>query len=155
MYLHRSLLALLFLVAGSSAVAGVIPGRWEKVEQLSAGTPIVIELQSGERLPGVFKETSSDGLTLTRYGGGDLELTKDQIRLIEGAEPVTDNRLNGTLIGFGIGAGSYLGAHALLCCAPAEAHDAAAALVFGGIGALIGLVADHSVKGREQLYRAP
>ncbi|MFQ5741353.1 MAG: hypothetical protein ACE5JX_20335 [Acidobacteriota bacterium] len=144
----------IFVLATSALAAGVIPGRWEKVENLSPGTPVVVRLTAGDRVAGSFEAVSSDTVTLGRYQGGALQLAKDEIKAILGVERVTDNRLDGTLIGLGIGAGSYLGLHAVLCCAPSEAHDAGAALFFGGIGALVGLLADHSVKGPEVYFRA-
>ncbi len=143
------------LLGGSLLSAGVIPGRWEKVQALNPGAPIVVRLQAGDRLAGLFKELSAEELTITRYEGGEMKFPKSSIAAIQGSERVADTRVDGTLIGLGIGAGSYLGLHAALCCAPDEAHDAAAALFFGGIGALVGFIADYNVKGPEILYREP
>ena len=35
-----------------SARAQVIPGRWEKVEALTLGPPITVELKNGDRIEG-------------------------------------------------------------------------------------------------------
>ncbi len=153
--MKNSIAALAVIVlSGSFLSAGVIPGRWDKVQTLNPGTPIEVRLQSGDRMACIFEGLSSEELTVTRYVGGELKLPRSEVAVIHGTENGRDNRANGTLIGFGIGAGSYLAAHAIACCPPAEAHDAGAALFFGGIGALVGFVADHFTTGPEVLYRS-
>ncbi len=155
MYVGWAIRAMVVLLGSSLLLGGVIPGRWEKVQALAIGTPIVVRLHEGDRVACTFQRLTEHEITVTRYDGVEATFSKSRVRAIQGVEVVADQRWDGPLIGFGIGAGSYLGLHAAACCAPSEAHDAGAALFFGGIGALIGFIADHNVKRPEAIYLAP
>ena len=44
--------------------AGVIPGRWEKVENLDLGARITLELKNGDPLEGHFEGLSASGVDI-------------------------------------------------------------------------------------------
>ena len=45
----------LVVLLSTSLQAGVIPGRWEKVETLGQGAEIIITMQSGDRLKAAWE----------------------------------------------------------------------------------------------------
>jgi hypothetical protein len=149
----------------ASAFAGLIPGRWDKVDQLPAGTAIVVHLFSGEKLEANFIRTSPDSLDFTLAGGPERHIPKSEVREVSRAEKTRDSLKNGLLIG--TGAGFAIGFCGL---AAFNAHETASgpiwdteavstyagAGVLGGlIGALVGIGIDSAVKTQEQLFRAP
>lgn len=142
--------AALAFLAGGFLYAQAVPGRWEKVDSLKPNSGIVITLKAGDRLEGTFKSSNPDSLTLNELSGGERVFPKSEIRKITSRETHDDPVANGTLIGFGAGAGGFLAVHAAIV--PLQEHDAAQALACGGIGALVGLLIDKAVKKPETLY---
>ena len=63
---YRTVAIVLILVGLLSvpAQAQVIPGRWEKIEALGVGPPIIVDLKSGDRLEGKFAALSPSELSL-------------------------------------------------------------------------------------------
>ena len=145
------ILIVLFSTAGQ---AGVIPGRWEKVDAQPRTAGLEVVLNSGERINCFFKGSDSDSLTIADPVEGERRLPKSAVARIETARDGRDTVADGTLIGFGAGAGGYLGLHTAACCAPDQAHDLWAALTFGGIGALVGFALDIVSRRPEVLYVA-
>ena len=84
-----------------SALAEVVPGRWEKVEALKSGSQITVELKNGDRIKGQFEGLSPSELLL-RTGSAQAVVPKGEIRQITIVRH--DSVKNGTLIGAGVGA---------------------------------------------------
>ena len=138
----------------TSGQAGVIPGRWEKVDAQSRTAGLQVLLKSGERINCFFKAADSDSLIVADPVAGERRLPKSAVVRVETIQDGRDTVADGTLIGFGAGAGGYLGIHAVACCSPNQAHDLWAALTFGGIGALVGFALDVVSRRSEVLYVA-
>jgi hypothetical protein len=150
-----TILALLVL-ATASLQAGVIPGRWEKVEALHAGYPIVVTLESGERLRAVFDGLSEKGLLLTKGDKQGLDVPKAHVVKIEGQEKIENNGLgNGAIIGAVVGGGFGLGAALACACEDEAGFVAVATALYGAIGTGVGVGVDALFKSREVLYKAP
>ncbi|MEE8584187.1 MAG: hypothetical protein V3T83_04975 [Acidobacteriota bacterium] len=138
-----------------SMQAGIIPGRWEKVDTLVPDTEIVVMLDSGERLVARYQESSPAAILVRRPDGKELELPKRAVEKVVLAGVKKKDRIwDGLAIGAAVGAGSYLIGHAASCCAPNAPHDAAFAGVFAAIGMGIGALIDFAVRQEEVLYRA-
>jgi hypothetical protein len=140
----------LIILSLVSLNAAVVPGRWEKLETQAPNTVLIVVLQSGERITCFFKETASDSLTVVDPAGRERPIPKSEVSRVETSAEVSDSVVNGTLIGFGAGALGYLSVHAAI--APLETHDAAGAIIIGGIGALVGFLADKALENPEVLY---
>lgn len=141
---------LLVLVSQVGLMAAVVPGRWEKVDSQPPSTGLMLILKSGERINCFFKSSDPETLTVVDPVAGERRIPKSEVRKVESIQVVPDSVVNGILIGFGIGAGGYLAIHAPL--ADLQEHDFPAALAIGGIGALIGLLADKAVERPTVLY---
>jgi len=142
----------------------VLPGRWEKIEQLQPGTVIIITLKTGERVEGTFKSINQDAVCVSEGGAQEREIHKSLVQRIETAGKVPDRLRNGTLIGLLIGAASGIAAIVALIYAKTDGpvywdEDGAGyvisgALVGGGIGAATGAIVDASIKRPDVLYQA-
>lgn len=84
------------------AEAGVVPGRWEKVQAEKPGTEMIIRLVSGEEIRGAFREVGSDSLLVT-VAGSPRTLPKSEVAKITTAERRAGRLWKGALIGAGIG----------------------------------------------------
>ena len=84
------------------AHAQVIPGRWEKVSNLDFGTPITVELKSGDQVGGDFDGLSASELEIkTRTALATIP--KTDVQTI--TTPPKDGLGEGALIGAATGAG--------------------------------------------------
>lgn len=133
--------------------AEVIPGRWEKVSNLSFGTPITVELLSGDQVEGDFDGLSASELEIKTHTAL-TRIPKTDVQTI--TTPPKDGLGDGALIGAAIGAG-VLG---LVSSKRSYDYSAFGKLSLGAIGAAIGLgigvAADASVKSEDTiLYKAP
>jgi hypothetical protein len=139
----------------STMWAGVIPGRWEKVDGLTSGTEITVKLQAGDRIDCAFKSSGPEDLILIELGGSERRIPKFEVLKITRREKYDDFVGDGAVIGLGVGAtfGLVVAAIAYADCGHA-AYFAVGPLVYGGIGAGIGVVADALHKGNEVLYKA-
>ncbi len=154
----------ILLLAALTARADVIPGRWEIVDGLKPGTPIIVKLKAGDRMEGILKGSSPANLTFIDVTGNEVKLTETEILRVESAEKTKDSLKNGALIGAGLGAAGgfaalYGFANQVTSSGPIwDAESAgffiAAALAGAGIGALAGLAVDASIKGKKVLYKA-
>ena len=94
-----SVLSLLLLVT-TSLQAGVVPGRWEKLDAQPVGTRILVTLDGGDRLECDFKGSGTDAVTVIDQSGVERTLPKSAIRKILSARRrVNDSVIRGGLIG--------------------------------------------------------
>ena len=147
----------LTILATATLEAGVIPGRWEKVDGLQEGTRIVVEIKSGDRLEGAFKGSSPQELTVTDPAGSDRQVPKTAVAKIVTAEKVKDGLTNGMLIGMGVGTGVAVGAVALATGGVSEECIVCGLAICAGFagGWGIGAAIDAIHQGPEVLYQAP
>jgi hypothetical protein len=139
----------------------VPPGNWGAVENLPQGTKSV-RLTFGDRMDGAYLGLDDESIRLAvdekeeKYSRNDVAEVW-QLR-------VPDRKLNGTLIGMGIGAAGGIATMAVGLNAGANGHAFSdkesgavllgGTLIGGGIGALVGAIIDTTVKGDRLLYRA-
>ena len=154
----------LLLVTTTSLQAQTIPGRWEKVDALAPGTPIIVKLRAGDRFEGAFKNTDPEGISLTDRRQKELRVPKSAVRTVETAAKVRDRLRNGAWIGAGLG--SLSGMVAVIGFARSvtasgsiwgqemTGYMVGAGLVGAGIGALAGTAVDAAMKSGEVIYRA-
>jgi len=155
---------MLCILASTPLQGQVLPGRWEKIERLQPGTPIITTLKTGERLEGAFKSLDQDTVGLTIDSTHERQIPKSLVQRIETEGKVPDRLRNGTLIGMLIGAtGGIIGMVALINAktngpvywdGTGAGYLIAGGLVGGGIGAATGAIADASIKRPEVLYQA-
>ena len=152
------------LLTVSTVRADVLPGRWELVDALEPGTPVIIRLKAGDRMECVFKGSSPVDVIFADERGNEGRLPKSEILRIEMAEKTGDGLANGALIGMGLGAAGAIGAlyayaDSVTASGPIWGGDSAgyfilAGFVGAGIGALVGMAADASIKKNKVLYEA-
>ena len=144
-------------LAVASASAGVVPGRWEKVDGLQEGTQIVVEIKSGDRLEGAFKRVSPQELTIIDLGGSDRQVPRTVVAKIVTAEKFKDGLTNGMLIGMGIGTGAAVGAVALATGGVSEECTVCGLAILVGFagGWGMGAAIDAIHQKPEVLYEAP
>jgi hypothetical protein len=157
-------LFMMVLLAASSVQAGVIPDRWEKIEALSSGAPLIVKLRGGERLECIFNTIGSDEISFLESSGRERRLPRSAILRIETAAVMHDRLRNGILLGAIIGVAGGLSGIAIYANAMTNGpvywgEDGAlyllgAALVGGGIGAATGAIVDAAVKHHQVLYQA-
>lgn len=152
------------LLAAVQAHADAIPGRWDKVDALQGGTPIVVTLKSGDRLEAAFRHIRPAEIVLQDEQGVERAVPKEAVLKVESGKEVRDRLRNGAIIGAVVGSGA-----AVLALAGYAARETAsgpiwggeatgyylgAALVGAGVGALSGMAIDAAGRSREVLYRA-
>lgn len=142
----------------ATAMAGSpIPGRWDKVEQLSTGVLLEVRLKSGDRVEGTFLRAQGPSLSIVG-DNGVLTYPRDEVALVTAAETRRDGIGDGALKGVAAGAvgGVALGL--------ASWGDNGPGPLFGftmlgtGIGAIAGALVDlgvPEVRQDEILYKAP
>ncbi len=163
-------LTICFLLLPDSTLlqAGVIPGRWEKVDAQTPGTGLTVIMKSGDRFDCAFKELQMDTLVV-ETSSGERRIPKVDIQRLETSELVSDPVKDGTLKGVVIGAvvvgvfGGLVGA-ADRSIGGGTGDQIQGALVVGaigagigaGAGAAIGFTVDYAVKHKrpEVLYVA-
>jgi len=142
----------------SSLAAGVVPGRWEKVDSLIEGTGIIVKMDGGDRIEGEFFSSDAKSITIQTFEQVERDLPKAGVKKIQTIEKTGRNKIwDGALIGAGIGAGAMAITLAASGGFDEQFEGAAAAclLVSAGIGAGIGLGIDAAVGARKTLYLAP
>ena len=137
------------------AQAGVIPGRWEKVNALKPGSQVVVHLKSQDQLDGNLIETNPEALRLATEDGSIREIPKLAVQTVTLER--SGNR--STWIGAGIGGAAGVAIGAGLSSGFDEtflARTDLTALTFGAVGALAGALVGRtsSRPEREVLYRA-
>jgi hypothetical protein len=145
-------------ILSGSLIAGVVPGRWEKVDTQRTGAELTIILKSGDRIDGVLKGTTPDSLTIVA-GNSEQLLPKSQVQRVQTLHNVHRNR--GLASGMAVGAlaaipGALVGN--ALSDADHGKNTAIGAVSFGaigaGIGAAIGFAFDKAHEAPEVLYEA-
>lgn len=133
--------------------AVIVPGRWEKLDALQPGQQITVTLKSGDRIDADFQSSSPDEISLvtrSRRLLAALKIPKADVEQVSSLE--ADSRLNGTLIGAGVGAAFGLTGIATADSAKGPLIGSA---ITAGIGALIGFAIDAVRKKSEIVYQAP
>ncbi len=152
------LLAML-LLALTHVEAGVIPGRWEKVDALPQGARLAVIMKAGgEHIRGTFERSDNEVLVLTDEASTLRHIAKPSVKKVFDSY-VADTKWDGLLIGGAIGAGAgaaigpavWGGEEQLFTNADAAALSA----MFGALtGGLIGLVLDERRERTVELYLA-
>lgn len=148
------LTASIVLIAPALAVAQEPVTSFDQLGmRLKPGDRIWVTDAKGREVDGRIQRVWADALTVdtetsTTFPARDVNLIRE-------ARP--DSLWNGTLIGFGVGAAPW-------CIAAAASHEAGTSVgveclegtvVFGSIGALIGLAIDAGHGKKLTVYRAP
>lgn len=155
----------MMLLMTATARSESIPGRWERVEALATGTAVMVRLQGGERIEGVFAAIGPNEIIVTETNGKERRLPRTVISKIEMAQATHDSLGNGAGIGGLVGAAGGILALVLAANAttagPVHWRDDGAwgivliaALGGAGIGAATGAVVDYSIKKHQVLYQA-
>ena len=150
----RTLISLVSLVVVStvSVPAGVVPGKWQKVDALQPGTQIKVTLKAGDRIECIFNSSGPVDLTLTDAGRGEVKVPKSEVLKIVGSDGYNDS------IGDGVAMGALIGVGLVLVSMAVEGNsrfsNAGEIALGAGMGAVVGLVVDTAHKGNELLYRA-
>ena len=144
---------------GSTPVAASAQTDADEIRRrVKDGQTILIVDDQGLELKGRIVGLTADALML-RVGHDRTDVPYERIVRIDRPH---DGKLDGTLIGLGVGAG--LGLIAALAAAtddsgwgsPAPGHVALVApLMFGGIGAAVGLGLDAAIRRETNIYRRP
>ena len=147
---------ILLIIATASLHAAVIPGRWEKVEDLEEGYPIIVTMKGWERIKGAFHGLGEESLLLMKDNGKELDLPKADVIKVESQDkPNNDSLLNGPMWGAILGGGlSALGMALSHDDLPSDEIVGVIALS-AGLGAGIGFVGDVLIKTPEVFYEAP
>jgi hypothetical protein len=135
--------------------AGVVPGSWEKVEPLPAGSPLVVTLKTGGQVEGAFKALQPDTLTLADPAGKELIVPRSAVLRI--AARASDKLTNGAVVGAGIGLGAALTVLAIVASEDGYVLPSAkwaAPLLLSGLGSLVGILADRAHKIDEVIHVA-
>jgi len=149
--------ALLFsLILGLSSLCGFAqPRAWNSVKALASGTEIRVDGPRAGVIRGTVAEVTDDSLVIYS-GSGRQSLSVQEVRRVSVKE--RGHRGRNTLIGLGIGAGVGLLFGALgdancggNCVVPKNFGKEALPPVFGGVGALVGVVIPTG--GWRQIYK--
>ena len=150
----------LFVLVTTSLQAGVVPGRWQKVDALQPGKEIVVTLKSGDHIEGTFKSSGPEELTWIDPNGREQMVPRSEVRKIVSVEKIKDRLRNGVLIELGVGSGVGLFGYSIAeQVAGGEGafneYSLSFALLGAGIGALVGMTVDAVRQETEVLYQAP
>ncbi len=156
-------LAVLAALLATSLQAGVIPGRWDKVDSLDLPVDVIVLLQEGKRVEGSLTAQTVESL-LIQTRRDSLTLQKRTIRRVMKAERIPDSTRNGTLIGtgvgFGIGFGTMVAVEKSVTASGFElAEENLSLAILGGLvgagaGAVSGWAIDRHQPTHEVLYKA-
>jgi hypothetical protein len=139
----------------SALSAGVVPGRWEKVQSLTEGYAVTIKLEGGEEIKALYKGFTEEGLLLDKDSGEKLEIPKSAVVTITSQQRISNDGLgNGAIIGAAIGGGFALTVGLLLADGDDAGYVAAVTALYAAIGMGVGVGVDAMVKGHEVFYTA-
>jgi hypothetical protein len=142
--------------AGAVKRAQPSPGDWRQVEVLQVRTPIVITLETGSRVAGIFKSLKPETISIIVGDGTELNVPRHEISTIV-ATGVKDGLTNGVLIGAGLGA-----AAAVVILSAIGSRDGyvlpsaktGAPLLLSSLGGLVGGLVDRAHQSERLVYRA-
>ena len=140
-----------------SLQGAVGPGHWEKVDALEKGTAVLVTMNSGDRLPGVFQASDAENLFITDVAGQGKQIPKTEVTKVVRPPMTRDSPWNGAKIGaaagfaggvvVGLRMGDYWGN-----------EEAVGIGIFGPIGAAVGFLTgyliDKARPSEEVLYQA-
>lgn len=66
-------------ISTTSLSAGVIPGRWEKLDVLEPGSKILLTSKAGDSMRSTFKSSDSSSLTVKERGGREIVIPKSHV----------------------------------------------------------------------------
>jgi hypothetical protein len=136
--------------------AGVIPGRWEKVETIPRGLPIVVILTGGDRMEGTFQRADHRSVQIETSRGVALSFPKDGISLIRSQDKFDNDGLaNGVIIGAVAGAGASIPLFLIAVDDNATGAGLIEMAFVTGTGMAIGMGIDALIKAPAVFYRAP
>ena len=147
----------ILLLACSSQAAEVIRGKWQKVDLIPSGTPIILKAANGERMECTYISSDREMLLIVETSGNPRRIRKSEVESII-AEKYEDRLFNGAVIGLSAGVAAAL----LTAAASPEINnrDRAGFIAFGSVlfglaGMCVGTLVDSHHKGRELIYLAP
>ncbi len=138
-----------FLVPLAALDAGVVPGRWEKLEAQPPGTAIRLTLRSGDERVAVFQDATPEALRVHAPGGVEMLIPKAAIAKVETRFKVEDTTGDGIAIGAAVG--SILGATG---SGAGDLNRSGAIALIGIMGAGVGYLIDKAREKPETLYVA-
>jgi len=96
--MNAKILAIFVLVVAtaSSLSAGIVPGRWEKVEALSLGDPIIVILKTGDHIESTFVGIDPESLRIIGADNRAAQVPRQEVSRVEGK--VDDGVTNGVLL---------------------------------------------------------
>ena len=144
------------------AHAEVIPGRWEKVSDLELGTPVIVELKSGDQVEGDIEGLSESDVDIETHSARAVIPKADiQTIITRKRGGVSEGAKNGALMGASVGVA--LGLVTVFTSGSSDLTDQGLALMGGitiglstVIGTMLGAAAAAGTK-REAIvvYRTP
>ncbi len=150
-----AVLLTLVSVPASEIQAGIIPGRWEKVETIPQDLPIIVILTGGDRIEGAFQRADDHSVQLETSRGVPLSVPKDGISLIRSQDRFENDGLaNGVIIGSVVGIGASI---PLFLIAVNDNATGAGLIEMGfitGTGMAIGMGIDALIKAPAVFYEA-
>lgn len=152
-----SLTLTFLLLAGFLSAAEIIAGKWQKVDLLPSGSPIIIKTRFGEKIECTYFDSNRDSILVVDRGGNNRRIRKEEVASVI-AEKYDDRLVNGAVIGLSAGV-------AVAMLTAAFSHDAfhrsrANIAIFGGAlfglsGMGIGTLVDYHHRGNELIYLSP
>ncbi len=156
MRIQLLVLCVVSLFVTSLGIADVVPGRWEKVDQLQAGSPLILELVTGDRIECAFFASNPEELTIETNDGKRQTIPKTTVTLVSRLQP----RKARAVLGMAVGAGAGVGTGLAISSQFDETFFARAdlmALTCGAIGALTGALIGNALSkpaGQEVVFRS-
>ena len=144
------------VIAATSLNAGVVPGRWEKLDRLEPGSKIILTSKAGDRIRYTFKGSDSTSLTVRPRGGGELVIPKSHVTKI-----VQQNSRSSKPAWIGAGIGAAAGAALGIAAKTDEtafAKPEIAAVTLGVLGTVVGYTVGYLCTENPPdalLYEAP
>jgi hypothetical protein len=118
--------------------AGVIPGRWEKIDRLEPGSKILLTSKAEDRVRYTFRGSDSISLTVRARDGRELVIPKSHVaKIVQQNSRSSKPAWIGAAIGAGTGVAMGVGA-ASTVEETAFAKPEIAAVTFGLLGTLVG-----------------
>ena len=148
----------LLIIQASPAPAEVIPGKWQKVDLLLAGSKIILKTGYGEILDCIYFGSDDETLLVVEsVSKQQRRISKTSVEKITATE-YDDRLLNGSLIGLSIGAGlgiALTSATEIARQRNGVGNRVLGCALFGLLGVGFGALVDYKHRGSEVLYEAP